>query len=879
MRAALTAIALGAAALAARAQDDRPALIYTVDAAFAPDASTVTGSYSVDWRVPAGPARDTVPLVLYANLYRTPNPAMDDTTWTWCFPRGFHAGGIDLGPVTIGDGAACAIEPHPDDTWPEGTLVQVRLPAAAAPGTRVTLRMPFTTTIPWRFGAFGRYHGVACANGGLVPHVPALDGEGRPLSPATPPLARWVVNLQPPAGQPCVLNGVHHPAGAIAATLERTGWLTLVTAPALHAYTATHDGAHVTFFSWSANRERGQAIAHEALQALRFGRAALGGGDATQVLVDARLRDVFTRHGAGCTLVSDRALRVFPILEKYHHKEIAGEVFHRLVRERAAVFERPDDATWTAEAAAWWLRGRYQAARGAEYREVKGVVGFFSFLPIVDEVRVAPRFPFADVYFDAPYRVDFLREDLLAFAHGTPEGRELAERLADLLGAGAADVLWRRYLGGFGTSPAHAPIRALAARHASPPAAAIIETWRDGRMPVNYRPRPVRQEPRAGGGVRAHVGVVREGGPPALREPVPLGVTLASGARRVAHVVAGAEGGEVAQDFPEPVARVDVDPEARLAETNRGDNSTGWSLWFLASMPRIQIDPNRGRYEVFANVSVVANGDYRNRLTLGGFIEQEGRGLSLGYFRGEGWKRDPTDYPVRLGAALFLEELDESFASTRSGRVNDEGTVASVRCSATLDLRHEPRNPHWGSTAFVVGEWADGWLGTEFRFRLAEAGFAFTLPLAREHVVGAEARFGVSDGLLPTQRLFDAGGEEAVRGLRAGELLGEHRWLLRLEYRHTWLTELQEWMPGLPWSTFTPRRLQGALFVDTGNVSDRFRDLFEVGDTLTSVGYGLRFYMDFAGARYSMVRFEIAYRLDDLDEAHLLFYVGASHSF
>jgi len=884
-----TVLALLCAAAPATAQS-RPAppalkpgesLRYFADAAFSSDLQELSGTLHLSWRVPAGRARDTVPLVLYANFYRTANPAMDDVTYPWCFRRAFDGGAIRLGRVTTGTGGLCTVLSDPDPDWPTGTLVHVGLPAPVRAGGVVQLSVPFTTHWPNRFGAFARDGGALIANGGAVPHVPHVDGRGRAL-PGLPPVAHWRLHLEPPREIELIVNGRHRTPIWEVAKFEfpSARWLTIAAAPEFHHYTASLGEHRVDYWRLTPQDSTGGALVRRAVRALQFGADALGAGPQKLVLIDAKLRDVFTRHGEGCSLVSDRMLRVFTLLTKHHHDEVAGELFYQLCLQRIGPHERPEDLPWAAEAAAGRLRQQYRRATEERYGDVKALVNFFAVFAIVDKERVAPRFPFSDIYYDAPFRVDRLREDVTAFAHGTPDGRELSERVSDLLGRTPAAACWMRYLGVYGHPPQRRPLHAVAADHwpvgGPGHVARIFRSWRTDRMPINYLPRTIVQERRTDGTVLGRITVEREDGPPGLLEPIPVGVRVNGTHDLMIHVLVD---GPITTDerlYDGPIDNVRIDPDARMLETSRADNGEWFDPKLIFKFPRFNLDVNRGRLEAWAGVSLVASGDYRNRVTLDGFIEQQGRGISLGLFHSEGWKRDTTDYPFTVGLAVFLEDLDEDFAATRSGRVNDDGTLWSARASVELDLRVDALNPHWGFYAAAAYEWADGWLGTAFRF---ETRFNFSLPLAREHIVGADFKFGFSDGNQPTQRLFDVGGEFGVRGVRAGNLLGEHTWLMRLEYRHLWIGELDEWLHEDPTGIIQPKRLQGVIFVDTGNVADGLNNLFDAENTQMSAGYGIRLYFEALGARYSSIRFDIAWQLSNLDEDKALFYIGAGQNF
>ncbi len=882
------AILSGAPAPALAGESEKLPLSYRLSARLAPDLRSAEGTVEISWTVPPGPPRDAIPLVLYANLYAAENPALDDITYPWCFPRGFDAGGVRLGEVRTGAGEPCGIEdasggawpPWPPwPPWPMGTLVLVRLPRPAPPGAVLHVLVPFRTTFPRRYGSFGLHGGILTANGGLCPHVAGIAPDGTPIG-ALPPEGSWRVEIRVPPDTEVLLNGAHTPPlwPDLRADL-RARWLTLAAGPRFHRHEAAEGGLRVVYWRRSRWDAAGETVAKETLVSLATAERLRGrpfpmGPARAVTLVEAPLRDVFTRAGDGCALVSDRALLVFSLLEKYHLKEIATAALARALAPEVAAREAPRDLPWAIEAAAWELRRAVLAERAAEFQEVSDVVQFFSFLPIVDQERVAPRFAFADVYFDTPHRADRLREDVAVFASRAPDGRVVAEKLRDSLGP-RADALLRRHAGLGGGDPP-GPLRA----EAGPAFARKLDTWLAGLAPRNYRLGAVRETPLGEGRVRVEAEVRREGGEGVV-EDVEIGVTLSEGDPVLGRVEVGGEGATDAYVYPSGASRIEVDPRGRLVETSRADNT--WP-------PRLQLlwdnfeshasyDPNRGRVEVFQAFSVVRSGDYRDRLTAVGFTEQEGRGFRIGLHHSEGWKHDVTEYPFTAGLRFAYEELAENFASTRSGRRNDEGEVASLEGVLRWDTRVDRFNPHSGVAGSARLEWSDGWLGTDFRFLRAEAGATFLLAFWREHVGALEVRLGASDGDVPTQRLFAAGGEEAIRGLRAGDLLGEHILLMRIEYRHLLATAVDEAVEIPLLGLGYLRRIQGAAFVEWASVADDFDDLDEVEGIVMGWGYGLRLFFDAFGARYTMIRLDLAWRLDDRDSRDPLVYLGASHSF
>ncbi|MDF1660311.1 MAG: BamA/TamA family outer membrane protein, partial [Planctomycetota bacterium] len=93
---------------------------------------------------------------------------------------------------------------------------------------------------------------------------------------------------------------------------------------------------------------------------------------------------------------------------------------------------------------------------------------------------------------------------------------------------------------------------------------------------------------------------------------------------------------------------------------------------------------------------------------------------------------------------------------------------------------------------------------------------------------------------------------------------------------HLLATELEVSLLSLSWW----RRLEGALFYDIGEVGRHFNDVFEdYSQWKSSVGYGLRFHIDVVGVRSTVVRLDVAYRLDSSEDRTPQFYFGVNQSF
>jgi outer membrane protein insertion porin family len=201
-------------------------------------------------------------------------------------------------------------------------------------------------------------------------------------------------------------------------------------------------------------------------------------------------------------------------------------------------------------------------------------------------------------------------------------------------------------------------------------------------------------------------------------------------------------------------------------------------------------------------------------------------------------------------------------------------TVTSLVFAYQLDTRFDQTNPHSGVRANLGFELAEKLLGTDFRFRRLLADVRWLTAPLRENVLAFQVRAGFSWGRVPAQRKYSAGGYYGVRGVPESEALGLQTLVLRAEYRHLLLHDLDLNFFWFGWV----RRVQGALFLETGIAADRARDLFRANDFVSGAGYGLRVEFSAFGVRSFLVGVDAGWRFDDVGAEPVL-YLTASQSF
>ena len=190
------ALALAAVSLPARSAP----LSYAVQAEIADDGAQIRGTATIRYLNDGDSDLDHLVLLLYPTRFRTEEEALNDLTRGRVFPGPFSAGdmvleGVDTEPVVF-------------ELAPAGSYERLVLSAPLPPGEEAVVELSFVTTIPHRFGSFGRHAWMVALNGGWSPMVAARDAGGGWDLEAPPPLADWEIDLSYGEGWSAVVNGL-----------------------------------------------------------------------------------------------------------------------------------------------------------------------------------------------------------------------------------------------------------------------------------------------------------------------------------------------------------------------------------------------------------------------------------------------------------------------------------------------------------------------------------------------------------------------------------------------------------------------------------------------------------------------------------------------
>ena len=871
--AARAALLAAACLLAAPAgADDRP-LRYELDVSVDVEARTLEGRVRFLFRNDTAAPLTSILLFTYPGHYARLDPALTDEIFDRVYPKGVSLAEMTLGEVKVAGRPVPHHFPLHEDLSP-GTILEVDLPWPLPPAGAVEVEVPYSLTIPRRFGSFGEFSGDLCLNGGWYPYLPSIDADGTWGVRAPPPIASFSVRLDIPRGGSVILNGESYRVPASSdAPLEVTlqgAFLALLVSPEFRVYQHSCERGEITYF----RRLRERKGAEELLSTLHQAIAYLPdrGLELPRVkvrLAEAHLRRDLVMVGEGVTLVSDRFLEVVFLGTKYHLGPVVEGVYGQVFRRLFGTREDSADLPWVMELAAWVWGERFYDDILEGPKTIKGFLTPFGIFPSIDRLLHAPRFPFIRAFYGGYYETDPLREDIARFNSARVQGRVLAEKIRDLLGSEALERILREWFLGEGT------LRHLVEAEAGTDMNWFFDQWMQPYPRVNYKLLETRQTPQEGGGYLTEVRIRREG--PKMREPVEVEVKRFLGRAWRGRWEGEGEEGTAKIRTEGRIWSTRIDPRKRLWETTRIDNQWPPKVKFLLNRFRVKIDLNGRDHEASVGSTFILNNDYSNRYRLTLFTAEEQDGLALGYKRSFGERIDPTRYRQSGGLGFSYTKLDPDFASRSSGRMNDRGNVTAFSLGYGFSSIQSSRNPQLGASISLGAEYGDRLFGSDFRYWRGSVTGEAVAPLIRDHhILALRADLGVArtEGT-PTQLLFDVGGFSGVRGIKTGQFLGHYLWRAKAEYRLVLLDQLRVHILTLGWL----RRLQVAAYFEAGGVADRSNRLFRAKDTLHGVGLGLRFHVDLFGINPTVWRFDVAKRLDDYDGESLLFYIGAGQSF
>ncbi|MBI3766866.1 MAG: hypothetical protein HY271_00050 [Deltaproteobacteria bacterium] len=853
---------------------------YTIDATLDPGARTIAGTVEIRLTNAGRAPLDEIGLVLYPNRFSRLEPGINDLARTYVYPREeLVPGDMTLVGVELrhGDASSTALVDTRTEAiagWP-GTLLRVRLPTALTSGATATLRVRFRTRLPERYGPFGITDGTVVALAGWYPLVAARDEHGAWEPPSAPEPSAVDGVLHAPAGYTVVAGGsIGTAAGDVAVPLA--GGSGLLAGARYRRHERAVDGASLVFLElpgrharmFGPGRPPHATIVLDALAGILEMRPA-SLPPAPLVVAEAPLRLELTAPSApGLVVVSDRILRVDPLLRDFHERALATAVYAALLHARVAARERPADAPWITEGVATALADRYLAGARPHHRTVYDWIGLFNVFAIVDRFESAPKIPFARTFFPEARHADELRDGLESFARDRPPGGTIFTKLRNEIGDTEFAATIDAYLAG------EAPLRTVAAERAGRSLDWLFDEWTvPYPEPLDYAVRDARLNQAAGEAVASdgaaapryehHLVLERTSSRP-VREPVDVEVRGAGDRRARLVWDDDAQRAAFVVTTPWPARQVTLDPDRRLLEDTRVDDARPRPLQLVLDSADVTVTSSE--FGISGLFVARRRYDYRKDVGMVAFYSDRSVGFTIGPRAHFGAPIDATSYRHNLYGFYTFAGLRRAFNDDSRPEIRTDGQLGGVGVRYDYSDEFWYDNPTDTTKVRLFADLYDRRLGSAFDYADWGVRASVVRPLLTPRtLVAAELMnaFSTPTGgdRVPNQGRYSLGGDLAIRGIPVKARLGENLALARFEIRQMLAPDLDLSLADV----LVLRRAQLRFFVDTGHVEDRRELLYRLHDFAVGVGVGLAAFYDFMGFYPAVAYIALAQRVDRFD--------------
>jgi hypothetical protein len=856
--------------LQAIAMAERPR--YEIDVRVDREARTVAGHVRIT--VPAA-RRERAEILLwrYPERFATRSKKLNDYNFVWVYPRSFNRPEMRNGPITV-DGGAASIEVVDHEIAGPRTLLRVTPQRPIAAGAEAVIDLDLDEKIPERYGAFGCVHQV-CALTGFQPMLPP-EGEDGPLLDAPPARADYRVTLSVPRVSDVIVNGelravekggrttfqlndvraasviVSKPRYRVIEELYRGQKIQYLTADVKGIPPASNQ---VLPYQPTDRTWRVIEAAKEALDLLDELKLPMEPGH-TISIVQGREKLEIAVPLPGMILVSDQIFDIFPLVRflKFHEFQLVRAIYDNWIDERIAARERPDDVGWAPDVTASFLVDLYTIRSYRKEEFARQILSWAAFIPAIDRILYAPQIQFATAYFYSLDDPDPLRDSLREFNHKRPRGKTIYSKLRDLLGDKAMDRLARKQIAGEPIRPAAEEIRGETLDW-------FFDQWLGPYPPVEYRFVSVDSKKHAAG--VTVTAVVEKIGTPI--EPVEVAARDKKGKRVVEKWDGRGDRHTYVFELSAPLDVIEIDPRGRLVENLPNNNNDlrfddrrppRWKFIYNNFGGLVYFFPSLG-IDLSLDFTLQRILDIKNSMRFYIYHTNATQiGAQAGYSRSFGRKITEARLSSAFSTSLSIARIDPSFGLA-VGAGEHPGTQIGVGAGLGYDDRLFVWEP-WkafsvgGSLGFVLTVLDNAqvlWQGT------ASASIEYIAPLADGHGLAMDLSGAITAGNLSIARqMLGAGGSGGLRGYEVDELLGRGRVIARVEYRHTFVHDLDI---NILHSLYI-RGIGGGLFAEAGMVTACNSYAVDKSSFGADVGYTLRIFADWFGVSQTTLNIDIA---------------------
>lgn len=814
---------------------------YEIVAAYSEEEHRIYGSEKISFTNAGNEPLSELYLFLYPNLYLERDPDINQNLYKRAYPVDFNPGEQIITSIQDLKGQNL---PYFPELFKKRILMKIRLPTPIPPRRTFEFLVHFITVIPEKYGIFGRYRNLVTLQGGWHPYLPQFS-EGKWDFLLPPPISRFQIRF--------TLN-------------ER---LDLLASSSLER--ESQEGTDVTYlskadalpyFSFSIGKRlamkekkigavdlvyhflpRDRAYANQAMRtarkAISYFLEQAGPLPPTRLqLVESYLYQDLVTAGARLLYINNRLFKVFPPLKRFHEASIARGIFLLLWREKL-----PWEESWLIEGLADLTAERYMRGQYGDKPSLERWLKPISFLPIIDEILYSRDLPFRQIYFKdrvAP----ILNEDIQFFNHPRPEGTTIFSKLENLVGHETVKRAVEDYRENIQAGE-NIPFREVLYQISGRRNDWFFEQWLMSSPALDFGIEGIRRE-RVEEGYRTTLTIKKHG---EGIEPIEILAIQKNGSRIPLLWEGDRREHQEVLITPSPISVVELDPDKDSSDPNRLNNRDP-RLWkVLLNRYGMSYNFNTGTLSYRAGLLFQPVYDNKNRIGFDFSHREEGNAsriefshifknnhtltLGLSYEGPQTPKDKPPEEPagtLHIGYALSYPDIP-LFARDYIQRLT--GRFPKFSIGFGYDQR------------FTGGEYEHLLTATVDLRRI----FSFS----NYHEIGTRFFIGQTFGTLFENSRFFLGGDEGMRGFTPLRFEGDNMALISAEYRFPILYDTDLNLAG----TALTHTLQGALFADTGTVTDS-RNIFQFTDYKKDIGAGLRWHLDFLGFYPAAIRFDVA---------------------
>jgi hypothetical protein len=313
------------------------------------------------------------------------------------------------------------------------------------------------------------------------------------------------------------------------------------------------------------------------------------------------------------------------------------------------------------------------------------------------------------------------------------------------------------------------------------------------------------------------------------------------------------------------VWQVAIDPERKLMETTRADNSRPAEPQLVLDTAEVEISSTEFGFSALAVAR--RRYDYGKDLAIAGVYTNRGSGAAIGPRLHFGPAIDANLYRHNLYAFYSLQALDPSFNDERHPQVRSAGHTNGIGVRYDYNDIYAYDNPTDSQHLRLFADWYDRAVGSDYNYVDYGVSMVLTRSLwTPRTVLAGEVTNSftqpLGNGVVPLQGRYSLGGSRSIRGIGAEEEIGRNLFLLRAEVRQSLYPEIDYNFLDL----LVARRLQMRLFVDSGQVSNSAGAVYDPRGYAVGIGTGFGLVYDFMGFFPSLAYLELATRVDRSDK-------------